>query len=252
MGVVLTIDQGNSSIKYSVFDAEGQLVRGQTGVQPDLDAVEALLAGLQVEGGIYASVGRFDVRFAESLRLLCSDQLLVFTPSTPVPLKNNYATPLTLGADRLAAAVGAATIYPGTPLLIADAGSALTLDLLAPDASYCGGTISPGIAMRLNALHAYTERLPKTAWNPGQELTFFPCATSDAMVCGAVTGVVAQMQAALHAAAERYPGCRMLVTGGDAPTLLKTSLLDHLNPLYQPALVPIGLNRIFRYNETFT
>ncbi|HBX90279.1 MAG TPA: type III pantothenate kinase, partial [Alistipes sp.] len=51
------------------------------------------------------------------------DRVVEFTPATPVPLKNDYLTPATLGRDRLAAAVGAAALYPGRNVLVVDFGT---------------------------------------------------------------------------------------------------------------------------------
>lgn len=251
MGIVLTIDQGNSAVKYNIFDSCSNLLRSAATATPDLEAIPPLADGAVIHGAVYASVAGLDIRFIESLRCLCSENLLVVTPSTPVPLSNNYATPSTLGADRLAAAVGAATLCPATPVLIADAGSALTCDLLGPDASYCGGTIAPGVGMRLNALHTFTSRLPEVVWDHSQDFQPFPLSTDEAMTSGAVRGVVAQIADAFEAARKLYPDCRLLMTGGDAPYLIENPLLKTLNPLCQPALVAVGLNSIFRYNETF-
>ena len=77
-----------------------------------------------------------------------------FTPATPVPLVNRYATPETLGADRLAAAVGAWDIAPERELLIVDLGSAITLDRVSAAGEYLGGNISPGMAMRFEGRSA--------------------------------------------------------------------------------------------------
>lgn len=252
MSVVLTIDQGNSNIKYSIFEETDTPVRTMTGTEPDLEAVSVLLDGLDLGGCIYATVARFDIRFAESLRRMCDDRLMVLTPTTPVPLKNKYTTTATLGVDRLAAAVAVTALYPGQTMLIADAGSALTLDLIADDMTYCGGTISPGISMRLKALHHFTSRLPETVWGEERDISFFPTTTEDAIISGAVTGVVAQIKTSFEQAVRLYPQCKLILTGGDAERIFRSSMLHNLSPLCQPELVPIGLNRIFRYNETLS
>ena len=250
MGVILTVDQGNSSVKYSIFDCDSRLLRSSHSQEPDLDVLPALLGKDDLDGVIFASVAGIDARFVETLRLLSDESFILLTPSTPVPLKNKYESQSTLGVDRLAAAVGASALYPGTPLLIADAGTALTLDLLSAEPAFCGGTISPGIEMRLNAMHQYTARLPKVEWKSSDKLNAFPLTTADALRCGAVEGVVDQITATFAKAKNIFPDCRLLLTGGDADAL--SSLLEHLHPLCVPALVAHGLNRIFRYNETIS
>ncbi len=69
--------------------------------------------------------------------------------NTPIPLVNRYRTPDTLGYDRIAAAVGAYTIYPKRNVLVIDAGTAITFDLVTAEGEYLGGNISPGLAIRL-------------------------------------------------------------------------------------------------------
>lgn len=250
MGILLAIDQGNSRVKYSLFDHEDSLLRSAVTEVPDLDAIAALTGSDDIDAAVYASVAGIDVRFVESLRLLCHDRLLVVTHSTPVPVANRYATPATLGSDRLAAAVGAAARFPGQAVLIADCGSALTCDLLSADPAYIGGTISAGVAMRLRALNAYTSRLPLLQWTGAEPLPPFPDNTPEALLSGAVRGVADEIRASLAQARSIYPACRLLLTGGDAEALAGTGLLADLRPETLPHLVPYGLIRILRYNET--
>lgn len=250
MGVLLAIDQGNSRVKYSLFDYEDCLLRSAVTASPDLDAIVSLAGSDDIVAAVYASVAGIDVRFVESLRLLCGGRLLVVTHSTPVPVDNRYASASTLGADRLAAAVGAAGRFPGQAVLIADCGSALTCDLLSPEPAYIGGTISVGVAMRLRALNVYTSRLPQVRWTGCEYLPPFPDNTPGALLSGAVRGVVNEIRSSLSQARSIYPDCRLLLTGGDAETLVGTGLLDGLRADTFSHLVPYGLIRILRYNET--
>ncbi|MFC7666636.1 type III pantothenate kinase [Hymenobacter humi] len=115
----------------------------------------------QPEHVIVASVAEDAALRAEDLRELVPGEILTFSPATTaIPLRNAYATPHTLGADRLAAAVGAAVLRPGQNTLIVDAGTALKCDLVTADGTYHGGSIGPGLGMRFRALHAFTGRLP--------------------------------------------------------------------------------------------
>lgn len=252
MGVILTVDQGNSSVKYTVFSEGGRLQRSLHSTLPDLDILPGLLGDDSLDGVIFASVGGIDARFVESLRRLCDERFILFTPSTPVPLRNNYRTQTTLGVDRMAAAVGASELYPGKPLLIADTGSALTCDLISAEPAFCGGIIAPGVEMRLKALHSFTARLPQVSPYPADNIDPFPTTTEEAIRNGALLGVIQQIRATFRCAQNRYPECRLLMTGGDATPLLDTHLLDDLNPYHVPPLVAVGLNRIYRYNESIS
>ena len=127
--------------------------------------------------------------------------------TTPVPLRNAYATPHTLGADRLAAAVGAAALRPGQHTLLIDAGTALKVDLVTADGTYHGGSIGPGLELRLRALHEFTGRLPRLAL-PAPDATVALCgdSTTGALLSGVVNGAVAELNGFVASYRRRYPG----------------------------------------------
>ena len=83
-----------------------------------------------------------------------------FDHSSHIPIQIGYATPHTLGLDRIAAVVGALMQQPGVPVLIVDAGTCVTYDLLTADGTFVGGNIAPGIRLRLLAMHEHTGKLP--------------------------------------------------------------------------------------------
>ncbi len=84
-----------------------------------------------------------------------------------MPLTISYATPETLGHDRIAAAAGARKLLPGSPLLIMDLGTAITIDFVTANGEYRGGNISPGLLTRFKSLHDHTARLPLVQKEPG-------------------------------------------------------------------------------------
>ena len=152
----LVIDWGNTRLKTGWF-AGTELV--ETGQFTDPDALVTTLANRLVTQVIVSSTsrpaGEIKVRLAG-----INAGLIVFDSQTPVPLRKAYDTPATLGADRVAAAVGAITLFPGQDCLILDLGTCLTADLVDRDAVFQGGLISPGLHMRFRAMHEQTARLP--------------------------------------------------------------------------------------------
>ena len=154
----LALDIGNTAVKYGCFERDELLeyASGQTPAQ-----VRAAVLRLQPEHAVVASVAEPTAGWAAELRLLVPGRVLEFVPATtPLPLANAYATPQTLGADRLAAAVGAAWLLPGRNVVVVDAGTAIKFDLVEGGQVFRGGSIAPGLAMRFKALHAFTGRLP--------------------------------------------------------------------------------------------
>ena len=77
-------------------------------------------------------------------------------------LQIRYDNPQHVGTDRLLAASAALVeAPPNTALVIADAGTAITVDLLSAEGTFLGGTIAPGLQMMLKSLRAGTSLLPE-------------------------------------------------------------------------------------------
>ena len=85
--------------------------------------------------------------------LLSNMYAISLNSSTPLPITNCYETPNSLGNDRIALAVGATANFPNNNVLVIDAGTCITYDFINSKKEYLGGSISPGIQMRYNALH---------------------------------------------------------------------------------------------------
>ena len=120
----LTIDMGNTRVKYAVFDG-GTVVSDGCSEEFDEAVIDRILAAhpgitqaivATTRGPVDDTVALVRRRIGRCLRL---------SPQLPLPIRNGYTTPETLGEDRLAAAVGAASLYPGRNLLIVDFGTAI-------------------------------------------------------------------------------------------------------------------------------
>lgn len=241
----LVLDLGNTAAKYGCFEA-GQL-RGN-GVLANPDALTALLARWQPTAAIVAAVTADGAAWLAALRGEGGvGKVLLFEPGqTAIPIQNAYATPHTLGADRLAAAVGAACLRPGQNTLIIDAGTALKCDVVTADNTFQGGSIGPGLGMRLRALHTFTGRLPLLELPPPAEtVQLTGTSTASAMLSGVVNGALFEMQGFIAAYERHYPGLGVLLTGGDAPHFA-TRLQGRI--FVVPELVLLGLYRILAYH----
>lgn len=218
-------------------------------MQAGLTATEvlALVRRWQPVHVVMASVVEDAALPADELRALVPGEVVTFSPATTAtPLRNAYATPLTLGADRLAAAVGAAGLRPGQPTLIVDAGTALKCDLVTADGTYHGGSIGPGLGMRLRALHAFTGRLPLLALPPADAtIPLTGDSTTGSVLSGVVNGAVAEITGFIAQYQQHYPGLGVLLTGGDA-AFLAARLPARI--FVVPELVLLGLNRILAYH----
>ena len=166
------------------------------------------------------------------------------------PVKINYQTPGTLGADRIAGVLGAKRFFPGVGLMVADVGTALTLDILTAPGEFVGGNISPGIQMRLDALHKFTSRLPQVEWS-SMDMKF-GTDTRSALICGATWGLITEIAGCFELARKQY-GLRLLVlTGGGAKLIernLKESYTSEINIDYIPDLVSFGIMEAYYHDK---
>ena len=154
----LVVDIGNTLIKLGVMN-RGECVAERSVEQLVPATLDELFACGPIGAAIVSST-RGDVSQIVAMLRARIGQVVEFTPATRVPIDNAYLTPETLGRDRLAAAVGAATLFPGRNVLVVDFGTAVTFDLVTADGTFRGGCISPGLRSRFRALHDYTAALP--------------------------------------------------------------------------------------------
>lgn len=236
----LTVDIGNSLAKLTVLDGGTPVACRRARGDGFREALSEVLDGRTPEGCAFACVGREEALFAEALAgLPCP--LLRVTGTTPSPLVNRYRTPGTLGADRLAAAVGAAELRPQADLLIIDAGTCIKYDVVDAARNYWGGNISPGLEMRLRALHEYTARLPKV--EAEGELPDVGHDTETAIRAGVVRGIRFEVEGYLRQMAERYPSLQVFLTGGDGLGIESPAGVPVLRDAH---LVARGLDRLLR------
>lgn len=244
MAHYLTIDQGNSGAKISLWD-DTELVDTVIGARLTPSSVDNFVKGRHLSGAIYCSVVENNGPVINKLSHLarCVYRL---NPSTPLPIKIDYSTPSTLGSDRVAAAVGAWCEFQGHDILVVDAGTAVTYDYVDATGTYRGGNIAPGITMELKALNQFTARLPLVPFPEDMASmrdTLLGRDTAEAITLGSVYSVVAS----IGYYRSRLPEGTVVVLGGGCG--------HHLAPLcgfdvhVDEHLVSKGLNRILLYNE---
>jgi type III pantothenate kinase len=234
----IVVDSGNTYAKIGWFSGDS-LIRYQTRLSfPEL--IQLIKSELP-ERIMYSSVSRSTADFLEALGE--DIPVLNLTGETPVPIIKNYETPLTLGADRVSAAAGVHWLYPNEDILVVDMGTCITYDLVEGNGTFQGGLISPGVRMRFNALHTFTNRLP--LFEPENDPVFIGKSTKQAIQSGVMNGILAEIEGIIERYRHEMPHLRVVICGGDAP-FFESSLKP---PIFVvPELVLIGLNRILIYN----
>ena len=238
----LIIDIGNTVAKLVAFDGDEPVEEVRTSNE-SLAALGAFAAKYAFTHGIVGAVREITPQAEERLQAL-HIPLLRFTSSTPVPITNRYRTPQTLGSDRLAAAVGARSLKPGKDLLIIDAGTCVTYEVIDALGNYWGGNIAPGMHMRLRALHEFTAKLPLVEAEgavPGMGYD-----TDKAIRSGVLRGMKYEIEGYIRSMRAKYPKLLVFLTGGDKinfDTTIKSIIFaDKFS-------VPRGLNKILDYNN---
>ena len=130
------------------------------------------------------------------------------------------AAPAWLGVDRALAGWQAWQRSAG-PVLVADAGTALSLTWINRQGRFAGGRLLAGAALQLQALHAGTQALPLLqAPALGWPADGWPLHTEAAMAVGVLDGLAGALQRAAAGLAQREPGLQLWLTGGDGEALL--------------------------------
>ncbi len=233
----LAVDYGNSSAKVAIFDQQRLVERKTFAVADELKdflhrstAENFIISSVTTEAETVASWSNAKNKF-------------ILSHSLPLPVKILYATPQTLGVDRIAGSCGAIQLFPGRDTLVIDAGTCITYDFTDSSGQYYGGSISPGLKMRFRAVHTFTARLPLV--NPAGNPDLVGNSTETSIQSGVVNGTVAELEGIIDRYKSKYPDLQVILCGGDGSffeNMLKASIFA------SPDLVLIGLNRVLIHN----
>lgn len=244
MELSLSIDQGNSSAKLSVFDGETMLATERHD-RITAETIEQLLERFDITCAIYSSVIGNDENIIRLLRKRMR-RYYVLDENLPLPLSLGYATPHTLGHDRIAVAAGAVVLKPGRNILIVDLGTAITYDVVTADRTFKGGNIAPGVQTRFSALDHFCVNLPLVGIEGDVPLIGYN--TETAIRSGVILGVVAEIRYMADRLSAMYDNLAVMLTGGDCEAIAARLSMGN-NVEINNNLVTIGLNRILQYNE---
>ncbi len=237
----LILDIGNTMAKACI--ALGDALPREVLRQRDLTVrdLEKLHAAHPFDRSILSSTRAVDPAVEE---FLCGKGFcLRLKGDTPTPLKNLYRTPETLGPDRLAAAVGAWSVFPGENLLVIDFGTAITIDAVTAEGEYLGGNISPGVHTRFRSLNTAAHALPLRELPPST--TLYGTNSHQAIENGVVKGILYEIEGYISHYKSIYPGLKIIFDGGDAFYFAK-QLKNPIFADYDP--VVRGLNAILEFN----
>ena len=252
--MLLTIDVGNTNMVFSVF--EGETLRGsfrlttvagrtsdelgmdiwnqlsRLGIRPE-DLADVIISS--VVPPVMAALTDAVVRYLDKTPIVVDVDV---DPGLPYGVMSNER----LGADRSVACVAAIHKY-GAPLILADMGTATTVDAISRQGSYMGGCITAGARISIEALFQKTALLPQVSLAlPEKVLSGTAVGQIQA---GAVLGYIGAMERLITQAREEIdePEAIVVATGGLAPVIAAgTDLID----MVDGQLIPDGLRLLYQ------
>ncbi|MEC4115620.1 type III pantothenate kinase [Myroides phaeus] len=238
--MILAIDIGNTRTKIAKFEnnrfSETLFFDDEKKVDFFLKKISTEHEKLQI---ILSSVGKINEETFNWLKQ--NTNLIVISHKSSFPFKNLYATPNTLGIDRMVLAAGSVMQFPKENRLVIDAGTCITYDFINNNDEYLGGAISPGLMLRYKSLNDYTEKLPLL--HPEDIDYLIGDQTTNAIHSGIINGVTTEIDGVIAEYQKKYPQLTVILTGGDTLFLAKrlknvifansNFLLESMNSLYQ-------------------
>lgn len=235
----IILDVGNTFVKATLFNGQ-EVVTSEHFRHSDFLSVKHFIHNNPANLGAYAVVGHISGSLQKVINE--SDTPLHLITVSDIPstvIQNRYDTPNTLGIDRIAAIIGAKTQSDNNEnILVIDVGTCITYDV-AIGSDYLGGNISPGINMRLRALHSYTESLPKVFADG--DVPFIGTSTETAMRSGVLRGIAYEIEGAIAAFQQKFGNLKIYLTGGGAKQL---HISENISTFADDFLVERGINKI--------
>jgi type III pantothenate kinase len=236
MKVDVVVDVGNTRIKWGLRDPAAPRIAQHVSLPDDTEVWRTQRCEWQATGllpehpaWVLASV---QPHRCERLRRWLQergDRVEQLVTASQLPLAVGLEKPDHVGIDRLLNAVAAKReLLAGQPAILADAGSAVTVDWLDEAHTFRGGAIFPGLRLMAEALHRHTALLPLVTITPAVPEMPGPD-TLAAMQVGiywAVVGGIDRTARRLARLTRTEP--KLFLTGGDAPLLL-AALTRHEN-----------------------
>ena len=214
----IILDVGNSRIKIAVFEQKTQIELFVFEPKEAQKKIENILKKYpNTTHSVISSVGNLNTTVLSYLETHTT--IRAINHETKFPFNNLYATPKTLGIDRMVVAAGAVLKYPNKNRLVIDAGTCITYDYIDKKDNYLGGAISPGITIRYKSLNDYTANLPLLE---KKEVEYYiGNSTENSIHSGIINGICHEIEGFISQYSYKNQDLTLILTGGDADFLAK-------------------------------
>lgn len=237
--MTLALDAGNSRVKVGLFTDNQAHPTAVHVFKNAKTKLRNFLLNHRDHALIFSSVS--GLAMDEVVPTECSRKVLL-DHNTPLPFVSDYLSHHTLGTDRMANAAALATLFKGQNAVCIDAGTCLKFDFVDQLGHYLGGSIAPGLNMRMKAMHEFTGKLPLIAAEKSAPL--IGNNTQQALLAGGVLGFKAEVQQMVNLYRQQYPELTIVITGGDS-WFLQDALKNNI--FAEKDFTLIGLNSILMH-----
>ncbi|TWU58027.1 type III pantothenate kinase [Rubripirellula reticaptiva] len=252
---IVAVDVGNTAVKLAVEQfgevIDHSIVINQTNWE--LSAIEWVCERLgckQMQWRVASVHRRAATRLVDAVEKAAPDATIDLITFRDVPMPVAVDHPERLGIDRLLSAYAAhrlvsdrvsgpanSGLVDSSPLVVVDAGSAVTIDWVDESGTFCGGVILPGLALQASVLATGTDALPHIDWTESRDVQLPATNTANAIHAGILVGVAAAIdgfadryienwQVTLASKADSKPAAlanqstvKLVLTGGDSAAL---------------------------------
>ena len=236
----LVLDFGNTKLKIALFENKNLLFRES---YTTLVEVQSRIEELEFDNAILSSV--LSDHETQFFLKNFSKKIDEFDQETILPFLVKYETPDTLGKDRLANASFAWIQNKNGNSLIVDVGTCIKFDFVNSEGEYLGGSISPGIKLRLNSLSNYTGKLPLVSFNEDYQ-NLVGTDTNGSILTGVKFGMGAEINGMIQMYEEQYSDLTIFITGGDSDKFE----LKAKNSIFADNFITLkGLNEILLFKK---
>ena len=240
MGDTLAIDIGNTRTKIGVFD--NSILKADFTFENNIPIdITSILLSYPIRQSIISSTIQIPTYILDALST--QQRHIILNEATKMPFSNLYFTKDTLGKDRLALIAAAHAMYPNQNTLVIGCGPCITFNFINANNEFLGGSIHPGLKMRLKAMHTFTGKLPLVALE--EEATLIGNDTKSNMIAGVLVAAGKEIDGMIDEYLVKFPKLNVILTGGDADLLVKR-LKNQIFAISNLTL--IGLNHILEYN----
>ena len=217
---VLACDVGNSAIKIAhvcgedVTDAASATIGDLTQLAQQLAELWETIPAPKVLAASSVNPSACKALEAAVAQGIGKEQVRLIGRDLPLPMEADLPNPESIGADRLCAAV-AAYDRLGAACVVADFGTAITIDCVTEEGTFAGGAILPGLGLSAEALHSQTAQLPAV------DITEPPAGPGKNTADAIRTGILAAARGALRHCVEAFAETLghwplVICTGADA------------------------------------